>query len=70
MNNKNQETMTIDITPNNDMKIAMNVADKLFQGNTSIDLNEYNLCLRVAKLTILEMESNNLTSYEGNINQA
>ena len=62
--------MTIDITPNNDMKIAMNVADKLFQGNTSIDLNEYNLCLRVAKLTILEMESNNLTSYEGNINQA
>ena len=47
MNNKNQETMTIDITPNNDMKIAMNVADKLFQGNTSIDLNGMEDSLRV-----------------------
>ncbi len=47
--------MTIDITPNNDMKIALNVANKLFQGNTSIDMNDYNLCLQVAKLTIIEM---------------
>ena len=62
--------MTIDITPNNDMKIALNVANKLFQGNTSIDMNDYNLCPQVAKLTIVEMESNNLTSYDGAINQA
>lgn len=70
MNNSNSKTMTIDITPNNDMKIAMNVANKLFQGNTSIDINAYNLCIQVAKLTIVEMESNNLTSYDGEINQA
>lgn len=63
-------TMTINITPNNDMKIAMNVANKIFQGNKSIDINAYNLCLQVTKLTIEEMESNNLTSYDGAINQA
>jgi len=61
---------TISIEPENDMKIAMNVANKLFDNNTSISPAEYSMCIRVAKLTILEMESNNLTSYEGAINNA
>ena len=48
----------------------MNVANKMFDNNTSISPAEYSMCIRVAKLTILEMESNNLTSYEGAINNA
>ena len=48
----------------------MNVANKLFDNQSSISPSDYNLCLQVAKLTIQEMESNNLTSYEGNINNA
>jgi len=67
---KNSRTMTISIEPDNDMKIAMNVATKIFEGNTSIDMKHYNLCLMVAKATITEMEFNNLTSYDGQINQA
>jgi len=67
---ENSTTTTISIEPNNDMKIAMNVANKLFDNQSSISPSDYNLCLQVAKLTIQEMESNNLTSYEGNINNA
>ena len=62
---------TISIEPEqNDIKIAWNVAYKLFEKNIKINRNEYFECLRIVKLTIKEMEKQKLVNYKGPINKA
>ena len=50
---KDSEIKTVSIAPeSNDIKIAWNVAYKLFEKGTKIDRNEYFQCLQIVKLTI------------------
>ena len=68
---KDSKIKTVNIAPeSNDIKIAWNVAYKLFEKGTKIDRNEYFQCLQIVKLTIKEMEKQKLVNYKGPINQA
>jgi len=67
---KNQKTKTISIEPRNSQKIALSVANKVFSNVSSIDPIIYNHVMFAAMETIKLMEKNNLTTYEGHIDQA
>jgi len=68
----NESIKTISIKPDNEYCVSMNaiarVQDKFFNDNIKMSPSELNLCMSVAIETIREMESNNITSYEGRLN--
>ena len=62
------KTKTLSIKPENSVCIAMNVAETYFKGQTSIEPHIYKLSIAIAIETIKEMEKQNLTIYQGHIN--
>lgn len=68
----NKSIKTISIKPDNEYCVSMNaiarVQDKLLTNNIKMSPSELNLCMSVAIETIREMENNNITSYEGRLN--
>ena len=73
INLKTYETMkTISIKPDNEHCVSMNaiarVSEKLLKNNIRLNPNELRLCMNVAIETIREMEKQNITSYEGKLN--
>jgi len=63
---------TISIKPDNEYCVSMNaiarVQEKLLKDEIRMSPSQLNLCMNVAIETIREMEKQNITSYEGKLN--